>query len=82
MQVNLQHCYEESITPFNVFWEESFLLDHVVEETNRYEEQRPLRDQAVGHHIRWFPVAREEMQAFLAITIVMGYNNYVTATFL
>ena len=46
-----------------------------IKKTNSFEEQHPLREGAPEHQIRWFPVDREEMRrAFLAITIVIGYN--------
>ena len=68
---------EETATPYNVFWKEFFtdeLLDHIVVETNRNESQRPVRANTVGHQKPWYDTNREELRAFLAITIIMGYH--------
>ena len=76
-QVNFTTVTAETATPSSVFWKEFFpdeILDDIVVDTNQYQIQRPVRQRSSGHQVRWVPVDREEMRAFLAVTIVMKYN--------
>ena len=78
MKINFDTVLPETATPSSIFWDEFFpneMLDLIVHETNIFEEQKPIRPTGRGHQKPWSPIDREELRAYLSITIVLGYHT-------
>ena len=77
VETHLDNVTAQTATPCSIFWEEFMpdeILDLIVDQTNLCESQKPVRPETIGHQRPWTPVDREEIRAFLAISIVMGYH--------
>ena len=77
MKPHLNFDIGETGTPASIFWKEFFtdeLLDFIVVETNRYQNQKPLRAESLSKQKPWKDIHREELRAYFTITMLMGYR--------
>lgn len=66
---NIDFSGNRPIDYFNYFCY-SFLIQKIVEETNRYATQNPTQS---SHVKTWSPVTQTQLESFLGLSILMGY---------